>query len=118
MEMQPSQHSNNNNHLVAMAKTYIEEHLHDKNLCLESVSEAIGLSKSYFCDLFHKTESVSFSNYLKDLRIAKAKELLQNTNLKVFEVADATGFSNVKYFCFVFKKVVGKTPSEYQASSN
>lgn len=118
MEMQTSQHSNNNHHLIEMSKVYIDEHLQDSTLCLETVSEAIGLSKSYFCDLFHKTESVSFSNYLKNLRIEKSKELLRNTNLKVFEVADAVGFSNVKYFCFVFKKAVGKTPSEYQSASS
>ncbi len=116
MEMQTSQHSNNNHHLIELAKTYMDEHLQDKNLCLETVSEAIGLSKSYFCDLFHKTEAISFSNYLKNLRIEKSKELLRSTNLRVFEVADAAGFSNVKYFCFVFKKTVGKTPSEYQAN--
>ena len=118
MEMQTSQHSSNNHHLIEMAKAYLDAHLQDSTLCLESVSEAIGLSKSYFCDLFHKTESVSFSNYLKSLRIEKSKELLKNTNLKVFEVADAVGFSNVKYFCFVFKKEVGKTPSEYQSASS
>lgn len=118
MEMQTSQHTTNNHHLIEMAKVYMDEHLQDSNLCLDTVSEAIGLSKSYFCDLFHKTESVSFSNYLKNLRIEKSKELLRNTNLKVFEVADAVGFSNVKYFCFVFKKAVGKTPSEYQSASS
>lgn len=118
LEKQTSQHSSNNHHLIGLAKAYIDEHLHDKNLCLDTVSEAIGLSRSYFCDLFHKTEAVSFSNYLKNLRIEKSKELLRSTNLKVFEVADATGFSNVKYFCFVFKKAVGQTPSEYQANPN
>ena len=116
MEMQTAQHSTNNHHLIEMAKVYMDQHLQDSTLCLESVSEAIGLSKSYFCDLFHKTESISFSNYLKNLRIEKSKELLRNTNLKIFEVADAVGFSNVKHFCFVFKKAVGKTPSEYQSS--
>ena len=116
MEMQSSQHSNNNHHLIEKAKVYMDEHLQDSNLCLETVSEAIGLSKSYFCDLFHKTESISFSNYLKNARIEKSKELLRTTNLKVFEIADAVGFSNVKYFCFVFKKAVGKTPSEYQSA--
>ena len=116
MEMQTSQHTTNNHHLIEMAKVYMDEHLQDSNLCLDTVSEAIGLSKSYFCDLFHKTESISFSNYLKNLRIEKSKELLKSTNLKVFEVADTVGFSNVKYFCFVFKKAVGKTPSEYQTN--
>ena len=116
MEMQTSQHTTNNHHLIEMAKVYMDEHLQDSNLCLDTVSEAIGLSKSYFCDLFHKTESISFSNYLKNLRIEKSKELLKSTNLKVFEVADAVGFSNVKYFCFAFKKAVGKTPSEYQTN--
>lgn len=108
--------SHNSNHLISLAKMYMMENLQDAGLCLESVSEAIGLSSSYFCDLFHKTENISFSNYLKTLRINHAKTLLRTTNLKIFEIADAVGFCNAKYFCYVFKKEVKKTPTEYQLS--
>lgn len=114
--LQSHHSSNNSNHLISLAKDYMLEHLQDADLCLDSVSEAIGLSSSYFCDLFHKTENISFSNYLKALRINHTKTLLRTTNLKIFEVANAAGFCNAKYFCYVFKKEVKKTPTEYQLS--
>ena len=97
-----------------MAKDYVAGNYQRKDLNLETVSEAIGLSKSYFCDLFHKNENISFSNYLKDLRMNKAKQLLSSSGMRISEVADAVGYGNVKYFCYVFKKHVGITPSEFQ----
>ena len=102
------------NHLMRLAKAYIDEHLGDENLCLESVSEHIGLSRIYFCKLFHQMEGVSFNSYLKQERIERAKKLLLTTNLKVFEVSGAVGFSQAKYFGYVFKQVVGLTPVEFQ----
>ena len=102
------------NHLMRLAKSYIADHLGDENLCLESVSEHIGLSRIYFCKLFHQMEGTSFSSYLKQERIEKAKNLLLTTNLKVFEVSCAVGFSQAKYFGYVFKQAVGLTPVEFQ----
>ena len=107
-------HSTNTNHLISLAKDYIGKNLHDKNLDMDMVSNNIGLSRFYFCKLFHQVEGVSFTNYLKQERINLAKKLLVSTNLKVFEISDACGFSNAKYFSSVFKQVVGKKPLEYQ----
>lgn len=101
-------------HLMKMAKKYIREHLADEKLCLETVSDHIGLSRIYFCKLFHQMEGVSFNTYLKQERIEKAKNLLLTTNMKVFEVSNAVGFSQAKYFGYVFKQTVGQTPVEFQ----
>jgi len=101
-------------HLMKMAKKYIAENLADENLCLETVSDHIGLSRIYFCKLFHQMEGVSFNTYLKQERIEKAKHLLLTTNMKVFEVSNAVGFSQAKYFGYVFKQTVGQTPVEFQ----
>lgn len=116
MKLQEQHFCSSSNHLIHMAKDYIANNYHRKDLNLETTSEAIGLSKSYFCDLFHKTESVSFSNYLTDIRIKKAKQLLTGSSMRISEVADAVGFGSVKYFCYVFKKYNGMSPSEYQDS--
>ena len=102
------------NHLIQLAKKYIGEHLNDEGMCLESVSDHIGLSRIYFCKLFHKVEGISFNAYLKQERIDLAKKLLLTTNMKVFEISNAVGFSQAKYFGYVFKQVVGQTPLEYQ----
>lgn len=102
------------NRLLSMAKEYVRDHIADEKLSLETVSNHVGLSRVYFCKLFHQLEGVSFSTYLKKIRIEKAKQLLITTNLKIFEVSNAVGFSHAKYFGQVFKQEVGKTPVEFQ----
>ena len=109
--------SEKKNLLISMAKDFIDKNLGDENLNLATVSRHIGLSSIYFCKLFHKEEDVSFNNYLNITRINKAKELLSETNLKVFEVGIATGFGNSPHFHYSFKKITGVTPSEYRNSS-
>lgn len=106
--------TNESNHLLSMAKEYVRDHIADERLNLESVSNHVGLSRVYFCKLFHQMEGISFSAYLKRIRIEKAKQLLMTTNLKIFEVSSAVGFSHAKYFGQVFKEEVGRTPIEYQ----
>ena len=78
------------------------------------VSNHIGLSSIYFCKLFHKEEGQSFNTFINHARIEKAKSLLSETNLKVFEIAHVTGYGNPKYFNYVFKRMVGVTPLEYK----
>lgn len=105
--------------LMQKAKNYIEDHLNDKNLCLETVSDHVGLSKSYFCKLFSRQMGgAGFSSYLNHLRIERAKQLLLETDLKIFEVSDAVGFSHARYFSQVFKESLGLTPVEFRHCNN
>ena len=104
------------NHLLNMAKDYIRDNLGNSSLNLEAVSDHVGLSRVYFCKLFHQMEGINFNAYLKKARIEQAKHLLLTTNMKVFEVSNAVGFSHAKYFGFVFKEAVGQTPVEFQKS--
>ena len=106
----------NTNHLIDLAIEYIHSHLGDENLGLETVSEHIGVSRIYFCKLFHKETGINFTNYLKSERIRKAKELLLQTNMKIYEVSYAVGFTNPKYFGYVFKQEVGLPPGDFQRS--
>lgn len=106
------------NHLLNMAKDYILANIGDERLDLAAVSDHVGLSRVYFCKLFHQMEGVSFNTYLKKIRIEKAKHLLLTTNMKVFEVSNAVGFSHAKYFGYVFKEAVGQTPVEFQKSTH
>lgn len=102
------------NQLIVQAKEYIRANLYDKQISLDQVSKSVGLSKIYFCKLFHQVVGVSFSNYLKNERVELAKKMLLNTDKKVFEISEEAGFSSPKYFGYVFKQVVGLTPLEYQ----
>ena len=108
------QRSRSKNQLVQKAKQFIRENLGDPSLSLESVSSHIGLSKIYFCQLFHKEEGVSFNTYCNTERVGAAKTLLRTTEKKVFEISDEVGYKNPKYFNYVFKHITGVTPLEYR----
>lgn len=109
-----SRKNENFNYLISKAKDYIRQNISDKMLNLDQISEYVGLSKNYFCMLFHQVEGINFSNYLKRERFDLAKKLLVNSHMKVFEISEACGFSNAKYFSYVFKRTFGYTPLEYQ----
>jgi two-component system response regulator YesN len=102
------------NHLVLQSKEYIKANLQNESLDLEQVSSYVGLSRIYFCKLFHQVMAISFTNYLKNERVKLAKTMLLKTNMKVLEISKAAGFSSTKYFGYVFKQIVGQTPLEYQ----
>jgi two-component system response regulator YesN len=62
--------------------------------------------------------NVNFNSYLDQVRIAKAKELLDDGNLKVYEISERVGYSNVDYFHRKFKKYEGTSPAEYRKKQN
>lgn len=80
---------------------------------MSQVSEAIGLSAVYFCSLFKEETGFTFVEYLNMVRIEQAKELLRNSNMKIYQIALEAGYSNPSYFYEVFKKLTGKRPREY-----
>lgn len=57
---------------------------------------------------------MTFTQYLNGLRIGKARELLETTELRSFQIAEAVGYNDAHYFSYMFKKQTGVTPSEYR----
>lgn len=92
---------------------YIDGHLEQK-LSLQSVSGRVGLSPNYFSSLFKKEMDISFVDYVTQKRVERAKEMLMNTDLKTWEVAERTGFVNDSYFSKTFKRITGKQPSFFR----
>ena len=72
-----------------------------------------GLSPNYLSVLFKKTCGTGFSEYITQMKISRAKTMLLEQDLKVYEVADQLGFESAFYFSKVFKKVVGMSPREF-----
>lgn len=96
------------------AVDYLQRHYHeDVNMAV--VSNHISLNYTYFSEAFKEFTGESFSSYLRKLRLAKAKELLSDTDLKVYEICGRAGFDNVKHFTRVFKEAEGVTPLEYRS---
>ncbi|HEX8294810.1 MAG TPA: AraC family transcriptional regulator [Chthoniobacteraceae bacterium] len=98
---------------VTRARSFIDEHQSGK-LSLSSVAAAARLSAVHFCRTFKRATGFGFSDYVARLRIEHAKGLLANRGMRVNEVAFAVGFGSVPHFNRVFKRLVGKSPSEYR----
>ncbi len=80
------------------------------------VAKTFGYHPDYLTRLFKKLTGMSVSRYISHERIAKAKQLLLHTNMKVYEIALAVGFSDEKYFDRVFAALTGVTPLKYRNS--
>ncbi|MCQ5089892.1 AraC family transcriptional regulator [Ruthenibacterium lactatiformans] len=92
---------------------YLQEN-YDRNLSLEEICSALGVSRNYFCYLFKKETGQNLWAYLTDNRLAKAKELLRTTQDKTYAIAYQVGYDNPSYFSKLFKKGTGMTPNEYR----
>ncbi|WP_313134672.1 helix-turn-helix transcriptional regulator [Anaerocolumna sp.] len=92
---------------------YINEN-YNKDISLKTIASYSHLNPGYISQLFKKESGINFNKYLTDLRINKAKELLQERNLTIEEIATKIGYHDYFYFLKIFKKNVNKTPSEYR----
>lgn len=99
--------------VIAKAQDYIHNNYH-KDLSMEEVAELIDLSISHFCMLFKQVSGYTFLEYLTKIRMDKAKYILKNSNVKVYQVAPLVGYQDPRYFTQVFKKITGMTPSEFR----
>ena len=85
-----------------------------KKLSLGFVAEEHYVSASYLSRLFEKETNMNSVEYLTMIRIDYAKKMLQTSQLKIYEIASLSGFTDVNYFTKVFKRVIGSTPLEYR----
>ena len=99
--------------VIEKAKRFISDHYSDPAISLGAVASFVGFNEKYFSTRFSKETGTSFVAYLTDLRIKKAKEMIEKTNMKIYEISEAVGYANVEHFTRVFKKVTGMTPSAY-----
>ncbi|MDF2594924.1 MAG: two component transcriptional regulator, AraC family [Clostridia bacterium] len=99
--------------VMEKAKRFIADHYSDPAITLGAVASFVGFNEKYFSTRFGKETGSSFIAYLTDLRIKKAKEMIERTNMKIYEISEAVGYSNVEHFTRVFKKITGTTPSTY-----
>jgi two-component system, response regulator YesN len=98
---------------IPQAMDYIRKH-YQSPLRVQEVARAVNLSENYFSNLFTKETGVTFTQFVQDTRIEKAKELLRNPEYKWYEVGEKVGLEDPKYFSKVFKKVVGITPVRFK----
>jgi two-component system response regulator YesN len=84
-----------------------------KKLGLESFAEKYHMTPQYLSNLFTKEMGKTFSEYLRQVRIERAKELLRTTDMKIYEVACAVGYPDQKYFSKVFREYTNISAKQY-----
>lgn len=99
---------------IEESRKYIEAHYNDYNLSAGMVADYLGYSTNYFSRIFKSITGFYINDYIRQLRIVKAQELLMNSDMTITAVAEATGFSNPNYFYSIFKKETGLTPAAYR----
>ena len=103
------------NPAVNKARQYLEQNFTNPNLTFQDVVDHVAMSSSHFSTLFSQTTGVTFTKYLINLRMRKARELLFNTSMRSSEIAYAVGYNDPHYFSYLFKKNTGVTPSEFRS---
>lgn len=98
---------------IKRVSEYIELHYFE-NFSLAQMADLAHMSVSHFSMLFKRTTGQTCLNYLNMVRVNKAKELLQEPDLKIYEIADMVGYSSLPYFNRIFKQIVSLTPVEYR----
>lgn len=108
-----SKREESSSNVVDIAKEYIKQN-YSKALNLDEVSYYVNISPYYFSKIFKEGTGENFIEYLTNIRIEKAKELLSNTDYSMKEICVMVGYSDPNYFSRSFKKNVGVTPTEYK----
>ncbi|MBN1877119.1 MAG: response regulator [Anaerolineae bacterium] len=103
--------------ILNQAKAYIDTHFTDPELQMSKVANRFNLSPGYFSTVFRDEIGETFRDYLSQIRIDRAKELLRTTNLRCLEVAYQCGYNDSHYFSFTFKRKTGLTPQQFRAQS-
>jgi len=99
---------------VTQARRYIADHQTDE-LTLTEVAKAVNTSTFYFCKLFKRTTGLNFTEYLSQVRVEKAKDLMPNPQLRIGEIGYQVGFQSLTHFNRVFKRITGQSPTAYRA---
>lgn len=104
--------------IVEKAIAYIHAH-YQEPVSLSDIARNLNISASYLSDIFHKTTGDPYCKFITKVRMEKAAAMLrQNRQIKVYMIAEKTGYPSTKHFNAVFKKYYGMTPIEYQLASH
>jgi YesN/AraC family two-component response regulator len=103
------------NPVVQKAKAYANAHLAEA-LSLQSLADALYISKTYLSALFKREMGVTVNDYITTQRLKKAKSLLLETDLRIWEICEQVGYQSNKYFIQVFRSHEGTTPLAFRQS--
>ena len=99
--------------VVRQASRYVVNHV-DEKIGLTIISTYLNISKNYFCSLFKQETGENFLNYVTKIKMQRAKYLLKEKNMRIYEVCNYLGYTDTTYFTKLFKKYIGMTPNDYK----
>ena len=99
---------------VQQVMRLVEERFGDPRLTTKSLADSVYLTPTYLSTLFHRSTGRTINEYIAQTRMKKAKEMLADYRLKLYEIAGRLGYVDANYFAKVFKRSTGLTPSEYR----
>ena len=97
---------------VKKAMHYMSEHF-SENITLHDISNLVGVSVQYFSKIFKEEVGCNYVDWLNSLRINRAKELMESTQMTIKEVGFQVGYNDPNYFSRIFKRYEGIAPTEY-----
>lgn len=103
--------------LIPKVMKFINNNYHN-NITLDDAAKSVNLSYHYFSKIFKDEVGKNFVDYLTELRIEKSMGFLENEGISIKEVCHKIGYNDPNYYCKIFKKVTGMTPTEYRTIFN
>lgn len=97
---------------IDFIKQYVNQHFNEE-ITLDILAEKVYFTKNYLSQIFKEDTGENFKNYLTRIRMEKAKELMQNSRLKIYEISEIVGYNNTAYFSQIFKRYTGLSPSDF-----
>ena len=97
------------------ARKFIEEHS-EEELSLRRVAKAVNISANHLSEKFKQVTGINFVDYVARVRFEEARDLLLNSNRRISEIAFAAGFQSLSQFNRLFKRISGKSPTQYRAA--
>lgn len=101
--------------VIGAALEYIKKYS-SRDLSLGEVAEHVNLNPSYLSRIFKEETGIQFVEYVRNVKMELAKELLKNSSKKIYEICEELGYQNVQYFSTIFKTATGMTPLEFKKS--
>ena len=116
IDLRDEQNTNLSSKTLKKALAYIDEHYTSENLSLGTVACEVQVGANYLSSVFSQNMQKTFTEYISEKRMEKARKLLKSTELPTSEIAAQVGYKDPHYFSFVFKKTQGCSPREYRSS--
>ena len=113
IEYFPCKATANNNYTI-MARDYIEKNYRNPEFSVKSVADYIKIDRTYLYRLFKEETGESVIDYINNRRISRAAEMLADESISIKDIAYSVGFADQMYFSRVFKKLKGKTPTQFR----